>query len=121
MKVNTIGKVYKVDELVEGMSANGMPWSKQTVVIATESGKMLAVEFFGDRRTQKTKILKAGELVDIEWSPVSEEYHGRWYSRLTGWGFTRLERLRDPELETPAPPTLPPAQAQLPLDEEPPF
>ena len=119
--MNAIGKVHKVDELIEGVGANGTPWSKQTVVLETESGKMLAVEFFGDRRTQKTKTLKVGELVDIEWSPVSDEYNGKWYSRLAGLGVTRLQRLRDPELETPAPPTLPPAQAHPPQDEEPPF
>lgn len=119
--MNAIGRVHKVDSLIEGMSANGTPWSKQTVVVETEGGKMLAVEFFGDRRTQKTKTLKVGELVDIEWSPVSEEYQGRWYSRLAGWGFTRLQRLRDPEVETIASPMEPPLQAQLPRDETPPF
>lgn len=119
--MNAIGRVHKVDSLIEGMSANGTPWSKQTVVVETESGKKLAIEFFGDRRTEKTKTLKEGELVDIEWSPVSEEYQGRWYSRLAGWGFTRLQRLKDPEAETPVPPTEPPAQVQLPLGEEPPF
>lgn len=117
--MNAIGRVHKVDSLIEGVSANGTPWSKQTVVVETEGGNKLAVEFFGDRRTAKTKTLKEGELVDIAWSPVSEEYQGRWYSRLAGWGFARLQRSRDLEAEEPAPPTEPPAQVQMPPDEHP--
>ena len=110
----TIAKVHKVCELIEGHSATGNWWSKQRVVFATDNGKMLAVEYFGDRKTALTKGLHPGDVCGITYTIESEEYNGKWYTRISGIGLTVYQKtLVSKEPQTPPPPEAAP-------DDEPP-
>ena len=110
-----IAKVHKVCELIEGHNAAGVWWSKQTVVFATDNGKMLAVEYFGDRKTALTKGLHPGDVCDITYTIESEEYNGKWYTRISGIGLTVYQKmLVSEEPQTPPPPQTVP-------DGEPPY
>lgn len=101
----TIAKVHKVCELIEGHSAAGVWWSKQTVVFATDNGKMLAVEYFGDRKTALTKALHPGDICGVTYTIESEEYNGKWYTRISGIGLTVYQKmLVSKEPQTPPPP-----------------
>lgn len=110
-----IAKVHKVCELIEGHSAAGNWWSKQTVVFATDNGKMLAVEFFGDRKTALTKGLQTGDVCEVTYALESEEYNGKWFTRVSGIGLTVYQKmLVSEEPQTPPPPQSTP-------DDNPPF
>lgn len=77
-------RVLTVDVLVEGQSAAGNYWSKQLVVFETmdDRARKLAIEFFGDTHTAKSKAMKPGEQYVVDWYPNCEEYMGKWYTRL---------------------------------------
>lgn len=90
--METLAKVKKLEPVVEGQSANGNDWSKQTVVFETPEGKTLAVEFFGDRRTEKTKKLKVGQLCNVVWVPESHQYEDKWFSKLVGLKLSVYEK-----------------------------
>lgn len=90
--MDTLAKVYALEPIVEGQSANGNDWSKQVVVFETDNGKKLAVEFFGDRRTEKTKKLKVGQLCHVVWVPESQQHEGKWFSKLVGLGLSVYEK-----------------------------
>lgn len=77
-------RVLMVDALVEGQSAAGNFWSKQLVVFETmdDRARKLAIEFFGDTHTAKSKVMKPGEQYVVDWYPNSEEYNGKWFTRL---------------------------------------
>ena len=112
----TIAKVHKVCELIEGHSAAGVSWSKQTVVFATDNGKMLAVEYFGDRKTALTKGLLPGDVCGVTYTLESEEYNGKWYTKVPGIGLTVYQKaLVSEEPQTPPPPEA------VPNGDEPPF
>lgn len=88
---NVIGKVYKLDDIINGSTADGKDWSKQTVVVApmgdqtsSSNPRLLAIEFFGTEKVEKTKTLKEGDVVEISYSVRSEEYGSKWYTRLDG-------------------------------------
>ena len=97
--MKTIGKVYKVTDLVSGESSNGQPWEKQTVVVeeqTTGQPRYLAVEFMGEKRTAKTKTLQKGDYVVAEYAIVCNKFTNQntgvtsWFTKLDGWRIDRL-------------------------------
>lgn len=79
-------KVASVLEVCYGKSDNGVEWERHTVVFDTtgQTARQLAIDFMGERRTQTTKKLKAGQLCEVVYEPSSREYHGRWFTNLEG-------------------------------------
>lgn len=83
-------KVHKVDTLIEGQSDNGNYWTKQTVVFETydTKPKLLAVDFFGDRKTNITNKLQPGQVCEVTFTITSREHNDRWYTQLDGVSIT---------------------------------
>ena len=97
MKV--LAKVHFLDEVLSGTSDNGNSWEKQTVVVAVpgESGdRLLAIEFMGERKTQVTKLLQVGQVVDVTFGISSREHEGKWYTRLDGISIVPLQTIPQP-------------------------
>lgn len=97
-------RVLTVDVLVEGQSAAGNYWSKQLVVFETmdDSARKLAIEFFGDTHTAKSKVMKPGEQYVVDWYPKCEMYNGNWYTRLRASSAVPVPtQMTTPTTETP--------------------
>lgn len=88
------GKVHKVCEKVEGQTANGGFWEKQTLVISNLVGEKIiyqAFVFFGERKTKMLEGLKVGQLVDVAFAAESREYDDKWFTDLVGFGIRAYE------------------------------
>lgn len=84
-----IGKVYKVDDKIEGENSNGQPWVKQTLVIETADGsreRKLAFDFLGEDRVKMLESLNKGDLVDVSFEIQCNEHEGKFYTSLKGYG-----------------------------------
>lgn len=84
-----IGKVYKVDDKIEGENSNGQPWVKQTLVIETADGskeRKLAFDFLGEDRVKLLEGLEVGDLVEVSFEIQSNEYNDKIYTSLKGYG-----------------------------------
>lgn len=98
-------RVLMVDALQEGQSAAGNFWSKQLVVFETmdDRARKLAIEFFGNTHTAKSKAMKPGEQYVVDWYPNCEEYNGKWYTRLRASSATPVPtETTTPTTATPA-------------------
>lgn len=92
MKV--LAKVHFLDEVLSGTSDNGNSWEKQIVVVAVpgESGDRLwAIEFMGERKTQVTKHLQIGQVVEVTFGISSREHEGKWFTRLDGFSIVPMQ------------------------------
>lgn len=103
--MKTIGKVHVVTYLMSGESSNGQPWEKQTVVIeeqTTGRPRYLAVEFMGEKKTQKTKQLKKGDMVIAEYYINCNEYTNpqtgvsSWFTKLEGSKIDKMVTQQEP-------------------------
>lgn len=91
--MKTIGKVHKVDVLMEGQTENGA-WCRRTLVIETadERGRKIAVEFGNREKCEAMSSLQVGQMVEVGWIPDSREYEGKWYTRLSGIYYTAYQQ-----------------------------
>lgn len=97
MKV--LAKVHFLDEVISGTSDNGTDWEKQTVVVALSGEskeRLLAIEFMGERKTQVTKMLQIGQVVEVVFGISSREYEGKWYTKLDGVSIVPLQTVPQP-------------------------
>lgn len=97
MKV--LAKVRFLDEVISGTSDNGVDWEKQTVVVRVpgeDEENLLAITFMGERKTQATKCLQVGQMVDVTFSIKSREFGGKWYTNLNGISIVPLQTVPQP-------------------------
>lgn len=97
--MRTIGKVHCLTDVRSGESSNGQPWEEQTVVVEEQtSGKprYVAVSFMGDNHTKKTKELKRGDMVVLDYGIKCTEYkspntgESSWFTKLDGYRVDKL-------------------------------
>ncbi len=94
-----LAKVHFLDEVLSGTSDNGNSWEKQTVVVSVpgeSKDRLLAIEFMGERKTQVTKLLQVGQVVDVTFTISSREHEGKWYTRLDGVSIVPLQTVPQP-------------------------
>ena len=94
-----LAKVHFLDEVISGTSDNGVDWEKQIVVVAVpgeSSNRLLAIEFMGERKTQVTKLLQVGQVVEVTFGISSREHEGKWYTRLDGISIVPLQTVPQP-------------------------
>ena len=84
MKVRA--KVLEVEPLISGTSDNGNDWEKQQVVVETVEldPQVLAVDFMGQRRTEVTKTLTAGDIVIVDFKIRCRKWGDKWFTGLDG-------------------------------------
>lgn len=118
------GRVLKVNEKVTGQSAAG-DWVRQEVIIAQQDsdGTILAVTFFGERRTKNLDSLPLNALVEIDCTVASRFYQDRYYTECRGSRIGLLQadlNFGDGKGETTGlPPAPEPAPVELPADDLP--
>lgn len=111
MKVQA--KVLEVGMLVSGQSDNGTDWEKQQVVVETMEMEpiQLAIDFMGERKTQTTKKLKAGDVVEVNFGIRCRKWVDKWFTNLDGRSIKLVQALdagAGQEGTEPAPDELPP-------------
>lgn len=111
MKVQA--KVLEVGMLVSGQSDNGTDWEKQQVVVETMEMEpiQLAIDFMGERKTQTTKKLKAGDVVEVNFGIHCRKWIDKWFTNLDGRSIKLVQVLdagAGQEGTQPAPDGLPP-------------
>lgn len=118
--MKTFAKVVELCPVISGTSDNGNDWEKQMVVVETLAlePQVLAIEFMGERKTKMTKPLQRGQQVEVDFVIRSNEYQGKWYTRLDGLRIQPLQPAGQPA--QPTPPgvqqavEMPPAEEDLP-------
>ena len=81
------GKVISKLEIEKGTSKAGNEWEKQTFVIATfddQYPKQVAFEGFG-KIVEFSNKLKKNDEVTVQFNPESQEWKGKWYTKLSAW------------------------------------
>lgn len=93
-------KVYQVCDLIEGQSDNGQFWSRQTVVVETcgTTPRKLALECWGDRKTNITRKLEKGMMVEVVYNVESRPYQDRWFTQLDCVSITPFVQMHDPKV-----------------------
>lgn len=78
-----IGKVIKVEPVVEGTNEKG-DWLIQVFVIMTQGDHPNPVAFrtFSKERAAVIQSLRIGETVLVEYKPESREFNGKWFTDL---------------------------------------
>jgi hypothetical protein len=100
IKMEIRGKIIAVLPPQEGISGRtGNPWKKQEYVLEMQDKfpRKICFQIFGEDRINQAAIQEGEELtvhIDIE----SQEYQGRWFTRVSAW---KVER------DTAAPVTAP--------------
>lgn len=123
--MKTFAKVVELCPVISGTSDNGNDWEKQTVVVETLAlePQVLAIEFMGERKTKMTKPLQKGQQVEVDFVIRSNEYQGRWFTRLDGLRILPMQPAAQPAAQ-PAQPTPPGVQQSIempPAEEDLPF
>lgn len=108
-------KLLEILPAQDGTSQNGNPWIKQAIVVETlaDDPTKICVEFLGDRKVEKLKELKVGDLVRVTFVIKSEEYMLKWYTHVNG---IDVAAMRQGEPLTPLPPS---PEEMAPTGEEP--
>lgn len=80
------GKIIQVLPLQEGTSSKGNVWKLQPYVLETQGQypKKVYFEVFGEDRIKQNPAQEGEEVtvgIDIE----SEEYNGRWFTKIRAW------------------------------------
>ena len=87
-----VGKITVISEVVKGIAKkDGMEWQKLDFVIENDSGyegrkEIFAFEVFGSEKVEKfLKFNRVGKTVDVEFNIRTNEYEGKYYTRLQAW------------------------------------
>ena len=84
-----------------GMSKAGKEFKKLLVYVAT-NGNSHEFEFFGTDFPADALECKFGEEVFVRFQPIQREYQGRYFTRLSGRAFWRVNPPTPPEAEEEA-------------------
>lgn len=84
--METTGKVKVIAAEVSGQTDNGI-WVRRGIAVQpTNSEKCLFFEFNGEDWSKRLGELKEGQMVTVRWDCESQEFKGKWYTRLHGYG-----------------------------------
>ena len=88
-----IGTIKKVLDPVSGENEKGF-WTRRAVIIEpVNTQRNICVEYSGEEWSKKLGALDEGELLKVYFNVESNEFEGKWYTRLKGYGmqpFTRV-------------------------------
>ena len=87
------GKVKELCELIQGETAAG-PWCKRDVVVTTagDDATDVAVTFFGERKVDKLRQVKVGDLVQVFGKVRSRNNGERWFTSVEGQSLSLLKK-----------------------------
>ena len=84
--INDKGVLTWKSEVESGISKNGNPWEKQTIVVSREGVNApydkIALSVFV-ARVNETERCNIGDKVEITYSVSAREYNGRWYNDIS--------------------------------------
>lgn len=81
-----IGTIVKVLDPVTGETEKGL-WTRRGVVIEpVNTQRKVCLEYSGDEWSERLGELKEGDMMKALFAPESNEYEGRWYTRLKAYG-----------------------------------
>ena len=111
-------KVLEVEPLVDGTSDNGNPWERQQVIVETVELEplVLAIDFMGQRRTEVTKTLEAGDIVTVDFRIRCRKWGDKWFTGLDGTYIAVESKLRAQAVDATTDPPV-----QMPEEETDPF
>lgn len=90
------GTIYKVLDPVSGESDNGF-WMRRGVVLQpVNTQKKVCIEFSGEDWSERLGNLKEGDMVKVNFAPESNEFEGKWYTRLKGYAMRVYGQLQQP-------------------------
>lgn len=80
------GKIIRFLPAQEGVSKNGNPWKVQPYVLETRETypKKVYFEVAGEERILQN-CCDVGDLVTISFDLESNEFNGRWFTRIRAW------------------------------------
>lgn len=76
--------------LQQGVSKNGNPWSKATLIVETLEQYPKKVALGNMRKAMEFDALESGKLYEFDIDVESREYNGRWYSEVVCWNWTEI-------------------------------
>lgn len=81
------GKIDKINDIVEGVTAAQKAWKKRIIIIETEGQypKKVAITLWGETCDQP---LKEGMTAVFDVDVESREYNEKWYTDIKAWKFT---------------------------------
>jgi hypothetical protein len=84
------GRIIAVLEEQGGVSKTGNNWKKQEYVLETQEQypKKVCFQIFGEDRIAQAAI-RTGEILTVFFDINSQEYQGRWYTRVSAWKVER--------------------------------
>lgn len=99
-----IGKVRKMCLPIDGETAAG-PWVKRDMVVTTagDDARDVCVTFFGERKVEKLKAFKEGDMVQVfatVKSRAATDDSEKWFTSVDG---SSVKLLSKAEPEPPAP------------------
>ena len=86
------GKITKMLELQEGVSASGKSWKKQLFLVQTQEqfNNLYCFEVFGESQVENlNKFNKVGDEVTVSFNVKTNESNGRYYTTLIAWNIVK--------------------------------
>jgi len=96
------GKLHDILDIQSGISKNGNEWQKQPILIDTEAkfNNIIAIDLFGET-IEKIQNLQIGAFVEVKLNISSKEYNGRYYTNISAWDISLVEKVESEESEMP--------------------
>ena len=89
---------YKSD-VQSGMSQNGNPWYRQTIVVDVAgyngSFRKIALQATGDK-VGDLQSMQLGDKVEVSYQVTAREYNGKWYNNVDLYKIEREEEVQQP-------------------------
>ena len=96
MEIKLTGKIIRVLDPREGMSANtGKSWKVQEFVLLDEKQAYICFEVFGEQRLQDW-ALGVGDIVELTADLESREWNGKFFTRISAWKLDSVTRVSAP-------------------------
>lgn len=94
------GIVKTISEPSTGFNKSGNEWKKIDLVLTDADPRFasnsLSITFWNDKaEATEERNLKEGDLVEIEYFLTSEEYDGKWFTKVTGRSVTKIRKRKE--------------------------
>ena len=117
------GNVIAKTEVVAGISqTTNKEWKNRSIVICENPNAQypndIAIEFHNDK-CDLLKTVGKNDIVEVDCAVSSQEYQGKWYTKVRGWGLVNISKQQASTAPTftPEPETQPTNQPQPTTDE----
>ena len=88
------GTITHMSEVQSGMSQNGNPWYRQTIVVDVAgyngSFRKIALQATGDK-VGELESMQLGDKVEVSYQVTAREYNGKWYNNVDLYKIDREE------------------------------